>query len=52
MVGAQTSMSFATLRSHVFVCDPVTLKPGNFTDFKALFSVISMDFRLLVHVKS
>ena len=52
MVGAQTSMNFATLRGHVFVSDPVTLKPGIFTDVKALFPVISMDFRLLVHVKS
>ena len=37
---------FSTLRSHIFVWfHPITLKLDNSTDFKALFPVVSMDFR-------
>ena len=44
----------ATLRSCIFIrlFQQIALKLGNFTNFKALFSVASTDFPELVHVKS
>ena len=44
---------FATLWSYSFArLIPFTFKLGNFTNFKAPFSVLSTDFSELVHVKS
>ena len=42
----QTSIDFATLQSQIFVSlHPITLKLGNSSDFKALFPMVSIDFR-------
>ena len=47
------SKIFATLRSYILaLLRRITFKFGNFTNFKALFSVVSMDFSELVHIKS
>ena len=36
---------FLTLRSHIFISfQPITLKLGNFADFKMLFPAVLMDF--------
>ena len=42
----QTSIDFATLQSQIFVSlHPITLKLGSSSDFKALFPMVSIDFR-------
>ena len=49
----QTSVKLATLGSCTFITfQQITFKLGNFTNFKALFSVVSNDFPELVHANN